>query len=196
MESRQALRYYPSVAKAGLLLVACAGFVAAGFWMRSIWISHGDATYAVIGWVSIGVFGIFGLVELWLLLGRLIMRRPWLVIDSHGISCYMGRKLRKTPWDQISDIAIYRQRLSRGNTQYYLVVNARDESAVYKGRAGRLTSAMFPSVRHAAAYIVLSLFFVFCTRAKRQAILQRIRTEFAPELAHYHIFVDERERDL
>jgi hypothetical protein len=55
---------------------------------------------------------------------------------------------------------------------------------------------MFPSVRHAAGSAPLSLFFVFCTRAKRQAILQRIRTEFAPELAHYRIFIDVQERDL
>lgn len=195
MGNDTALRYYPSVLRMALLLVAWIAFLAAGFWMVSL-SANGDTTYAVIGYASIGVCGLGGLATLWLLMRRLIVRRPWLVVDACGISCYLGRKLRTTPWDQISDIAIYRQRLSRDNTQYYLVVNARDESAVYKGRAGRLTAAKFPSVRHAAGYILLGYFFVFCTRAKRRTILQRIRTEFAPELAHYHIFVDEHERDL
>lgn len=55
---------------------------------------------------------------------------------------------------------------------------------------------MFPSLRRAAGSVPLSLFFVVCTRAKRQGLLQRIHTEFAPELALYRIIVDEHERDL
>lgn len=130
MVSDRALRYFPSALKMALLLVVCAGFVAVCYWMVSVSASRGSVSRTVIGYVGITFFGLDGLVALWLLLGRLIVRRPWLVVDSYGISCYIGHKLRTTHWDQISDIAIYRQRLSRGNSQYYLVVGARDESAV------------------------------------------------------------------
>lgn len=187
------LRYYPSAMKLLLLLLGAGVFVTAGALMVAS--TRNDPIRTVIGYIAIGFFGLGVLVFLALLAGRVVHRRAWLTVNSAGIASDAYGRRRFVPWDQMRDIAIYRQVASR-SSQYYLVVHLRDGVPMPAGFSSRLNAALYSSLAQAGMIVPLNMLFVRCTRARRARLLEQIASRFGSQLGAYGIALDPRERLL
>lgn len=194
MRGGDELRYYPSPLKALLLLLAAGVFVVVG--VAIVVSARGQLIPIIMGSVTIAFFGLGVPVSLVQLLGRVFHRGAWLTVDFSGIASDIYGRHQLVAWDQMGEIAIYRQKIPRSTSQYFLVVNMRDGDELSSGLSSRLNAAFFPAWRRAGMIVPLNTLFVRCTRAQCQRLLDRIRVRFGSQLAAYSITIDERERPM
>ena len=112
-----------------LLVLGCAAFVAAGFYLMQT----GDFSYRIIGIVSIVFFGGGGLFYMicssW---------RPIVVISDEGITVPYGWGKNTVLWHNVKKFEIVTQNLGAGGKQQYIGIYAFDsEGIVGTGKKSR-----------------------------------------------------------
>lgn len=194
MVQQPELRYYPSVVKLLIYLGGSLAFVV-GFLMLSGAFGRHGGLDLFGAYLAIGLFGLGTLLFLGQLMQRLL-RRPTLVIADAGIIFHAFWRTFKVHWDGVSDIAIYKQTGIYGTKAYWLAVNLRDPRNLPQGRLWSMSRRLNPKLARAAILVPLNQLFVRCTAAKRDALLRDILTHFNPQLSHYGIVVDGRQRSV
>jgi hypothetical protein len=146
------------------------------------------ATDAVIGYSLIAVCGVGTLLLIATILGRAVLRRPLLQVDREGWSWAISPfDPQRIAWSNIAAIAIYRQRLRRSSSSYYLVVHAREPFRRPWLRLGWALTRFYPSLQTAALILPLDLVFLRQTPARSEALLQRIHNACAEEIERHGV---------
>lgn len=196
MERR--LRYYPNVLKLMVYLLGGLAFVLIGVWLLKTPARSGSNNI-LVGWLATGVFGLCLAVLIAMIvatLARRMLDMPVLEFTSQGIA-YSHPLLRGhfVRWDEVRDIAIYRQRMTR-TSMYYLVVNARMQHQLPHSGVRMFTARVYPALSAAVLSVPLNRLFLVLNRAMREKLLKQIASTFAPELQHYGIQIDGQLRKL
>jgi hypothetical protein len=134
--------------------------------------------------------------------------KPLLQIDDTGFTS--SQLLSRTPpnfvpWSDVARIGIRVQRLNPKRrvsvNMYYIAVFERDEDDAEEKNASDLgltnvETSESMSFEYAPILIPLNLMFLHASRKRRAQALERIKTDFAPEMIQYRIAVDYEERPL
>jgi hypothetical protein len=192
------IRYYFSILKLMLLLLASLAFVANGWPMI-----HAGA-HPIIAWLGVGFFGLGALVILGELILTVIFRlpmldKPALQITDDGISSvlpFTPWAHSFVPWADVARINIRRWRYARGRSFASLVVHVRNPDAYMSQKAQRFAEAWDPSMKDTVITVPLIFIFVWVSATRRAQMLERIKTTFAPELIQHNIWIDQEERLL
>jgi hypothetical protein len=146
------------------------------------------ATDAVIGYSLIAVFGAGTLLLVATVLGRAVLRRPLLQVDREGWSWAISPfDPQRIAWSEIATIAIYQQRLPRGSSTYYLVVQAKEPYRLPWPRLRGVLARFYPSLQTAVMVLPLDLVFLRQTPARSEVLLQRIQSACAEELERHGV---------
>lgn len=198
MLPQREIRYYFSILKLVLLLLASLLFVAIGWPM-----THSGAN-PIIAWLCVGFFVLSALVILGVLILAVIFRlptlsRPALQITDDGISSVLpftpwARSF--VPWVDVARIRIRAQRHARGRSFASLVVHVRNSDAYMSQKAQQFAEAWDPSMKDTVINVPLIFVFVWVSAARQAQMLERITTTFAPEIIRHNIQVDQEERPL
>lgn len=196
MSEGNPLRFYANPVKLVLLLLGSAIFVAIGFWMLHDPAVSAKPVNVFIGWAAVVFFGLGVVVFLIMTIRDVVLRRAALQIDEQGWSFLSGPFVgtKTVNWQDIAQVAIYRQRLGPGRTMYYVVIHGRNPNKVT--RAARFSARFYPSLQGSLMTLPLNNLFVRTTPAKVERLLERIRTRYAYELRLYGIQVDTALRAL
>jgi hypothetical protein len=190
MSEGHPLRFYANPIKLLLLLLASLIFVVIGLLMLHDPKASARPSNVAIAWAAIVFFGLGAGVFLVMNFRNLIVRRAVLQIDEQGWSYLSGPfvSTRTVNWQDIAHIALYRQRMGRGGTMYYLVLHGKSPNKVT--RAARFSARFYPSLQGSLMTLPLNNVFVRTTPKKVERLLERIRTRYAYELHLYGVQVD------
>jgi len=151
------------------------------------------------------------LVLLVRLFSVICIRKPSLRVNSLGFTVSSPLRPKRevfTPWTDVAVIGIRVQQFGSSLlpvVQHYLAVYERDcfvdvdeDDSAPSLRPEQLFSSARLSMPYAYASIdaLLNALFLHASRKRRTQLLERIKTNFAPEIAQYNIWVDEEERPL
>lgn len=193
MREGQPLRFYANPVKFLLLLLGSSMFVAVGVWMLHDSTASASSSNVVIAWVAIAFFGLGVVVFLISIVHDIVLRRAVLEIDEQRWSYDPPLFVRKQTanWQDIDHVAIYRQRLGKRRTMYYLVVHGVDASkAARTSRFAARMYSIYPALREALIAVPLNNLYVRTTPRKVEWVLESIHTRYAYELRLYGIQVD------
>lgn len=190
MRDMREIRYYASIPKILLLLIASAAFVVGGWAMR------GSSDNVVIAWLAMIFFGFCGLVALAILFSAAILRLPLLVIDSTGITARQALlpwwKTKFVPWPDITRIGVRTTRGARGSSFSQLLVYARDRERYNPSARGRrFVDTFAPSLSGVALTAPFAMLLVWASRKRCLAVVERIKQNFVSEIIRYNIAVDD-----
>lgn len=185
------IRLYQNPSKQAILLLGSLGFVAIG-----LVLIH-DPRNAVTGYVAVAFFGLCAATFLAMIARDLIRRRPLVQVDAQGWTCNqpLGGKSEHVAWQDIGRITLRRQSMARSR-MFYLVLEARHPEALPPSRLRAAAAAIYPTLTTTLMSIPLNQAFVRTTPAKLERTVHTIQTEFAGELYHYGITIDDTIRNL
>jgi len=133
------LRIYSNLFKQLLYLLGALAFVAAGLLILLGPTFSGGEVIAVL---ALGFFGLCAIVFLVSIVRELLTRSPLLQISSGGWSYIpsLGVHPQHVSWEDIGQIALYRQRLR--HSMFYLVLEARHPETLPPSRAREMTAGV------------------------------------------------------
>ncbi len=193
---RPAFRLYAHPLKQALSLLLALAFTGAGCVALADPIGSGALT-AALAYALIVFFGLGALLIIATMLGRVLLRRPLLRIDSHGWRCAISPfDVQRAAWPTIASIAIYEQRLSGRRGNYYLMVEAKESARLPRPRIRAWAGRMYPPMRNAAIVLPLDQVFWRQTPLRCETLLKRIQVACGEEMERHGVRLEAQIQEL